>query len=250
MKFAALEEYLTDCIEGFFNKRFSGIVEPVELVFEIAREVYKQRRPDGKQYLAPNEYNIFLTADDYSRLISERVITLLDGTVRKEVIKRNLFLDGELSISLKKDPDLSGGFSLVSRFSPEGKNADAPKKIDDEDHTLVLTKQKFKPPLNLPAEQQFATISVIVGADTKAYAEIGAKKIFIGRQECSDFILTDDSVSRIHASIEYKNGRHFLRDEKSANGTFINGERIVAPTCLCVGDEMKFGETIVRYEVM
>ena len=52
------------------------------------------------------------------------------------------------------------------------------------------------------------------------------------------------------ASIEYKNGRHFLRDEKSANGTFINGERIVAPTCLCVGDEMKFGETIVRYEVM
>lgn len=60
----------------------------------------------------------------------------------------------------------------------------------------------------------------------------------------------DAGVSRRHAIISVREGGCVLEDLDSANGTFINGRRVLAqtPTAVHSGDEVKFGTLILRYE--
>src|SRR6266700_7456682 len=52
-------------------------------------------------------------------------------------------------------------------------------------------------------------------------------EITIGRAPNSDILLSKDKLtSRRHATVRYENGQYLLRDERSANGTFVNGEQL------------------------
>jgi pSer/pThr/pTyr-binding forkhead associated (FHA) protein/predicted protein tyrosine phosphatase len=49
----------------------------------------------------------------------------------------------------------------------------------------------------------------------------------IGRAPNSDVLLAKDKLtSRRHATVRYENGDYILRDERSANGTFVNGQQL------------------------
>ncbi|MGH2510119.1 MAG: FHA domain-containing protein, partial [Ktedonobacteraceae bacterium] len=53
----------------------------------------------------------------------------------------------------------------------------------------------------------------------------------IGRAPNSDILLSKDKLtSRRHATIRYENGTYFLQDERSANGTFVNGQQLEEKT--------------------
>lgn len=75
--------------------------------------------------------------------------------------------------------------------------------------------------------------------------ELDARSLLVGRENCS-LILTDDSVSRRHASIDWENGHHIVADLGSTNGTFVNESRI-ARRVLEVGDRVRFGKQIFKY---
>ena len=68
----------------------------------------------------------------------------------------------------------------------------------------------------------------------------------IGRVEGNDVVADDDSVSRRHAEIRKSGRGYVVRDLNSANGTYVNGERITeAP--LRPGDVIKFGVVEFSY---
>jgi len=79
-------------------------------------------------------------------------------------------------------------------------------------------------------------------------------EICLGRLDAAhgvfpDLDLTPDGglvagVSRRHAKICYQDGRFFLEDVGSANGTFVNGERLTPylPYPLQAGDELRVGQ--------
>src|SRR5260370_14884685 len=70
-------------------------------------------------------------------------------------------------------------------------------------------------------------------------------EISIGRAPNSDVLLSKDKLtSRRHATISYENGNYVLRDERSANGTFVNGQQIeeMTPRILQEGDHIGIGE--------
>jgi pSer/pThr/pTyr-binding forkhead associated (FHA) protein len=70
-------------------------------------------------------------------------------------------------------------------------------------------------------------------------------EITIGRAPTSDVLLSKDKLtSRRHATIHYENGNYVLRDERSANGTFVNGQQIeeMTPRTLQDGDHIGIGE--------
>lgn len=58
----------------------------------------------------------------------------------------------------------------------------------------------------------------------------------------------EKGVSRKHASIIRKDGSLYLVDRASANGTFLNGQRLVAnqPRVLRDGDDIRLGHLVVR----
>jgi pSer/pThr/pTyr-binding forkhead associated (FHA) protein len=62
----------------------------------------------------------------------------------------------------------------------------------------------------------------------------------VGRGEDCDLVLQDDHISRRHAELELHHGLVWLRDLGSANGTFVNGERVVGGCRLYHGDEVHF----------
>jgi FHA domain len=72
--------------------------------------------------------------------------------------------------------------------------------------------------------------------------------VTLGR-ETADIVIEDPEVSRRHASLDWNQGRPELSDLGSANGTFVNGERIDAPRELHDGDVVKLGRTTFAIEL-
>lgn len=73
--------------------------------------------------------------------------------------------------------------------------------------------------------------------------------VSIGRAAERDIPLpADTSVSRSHARVTYSDGRHFIADDGSSNGTFVNGGRVSDPRLLSSGDTIQLADTAFRYE--
>ena len=64
----------------------------------------------------------------------------------------------------------------------------------------------------------------------------------MGRSSDNDIHLSDSLVSRKHARIELQGGTYTIVDLDSANGTFVNGQRI-RQHALRSGDEIRMGNS-------
>jgi pSer/pThr/pTyr-binding forkhead associated (FHA) protein len=65
--------------------------------------------------------------------------------------------------------------------------------------------------------------------------------VVFGRARDCDCVLADSTVSRSHAAIRRDGERWFLRDLASANGTRLNGRRVVDEVEVRPGDRVGFG---------
>ena len=71
-------------------------------------------------------------------------------------------------------------------------------------------------------------------------------KVIIGRDSSCDIVLPLEHLSRRHVALEVRRGQLFVQDLDSANGTYLNGERVKeAP--LKAGDKLKLD--VVTFEV-
>lgn len=68
------------------------------------------------------------------------------------------------------------------------------------------------------------------------------EKITIGRGTQNDIILRDPYVSKKHAKIVEDEGKYFLEDLDSANGTYLNNQKVLDVTILKNGDRIKLGQ--------
>jgi pSer/pThr/pTyr-binding forkhead associated (FHA) protein len=66
--------------------------------------------------------------------------------------------------------------------------------------------------------------------------------VTIGRGEAADVSVDNVAVSRQHATIELRNGLHFLTDLRSVNGTFINGLRLEGTIPVTETDRIEIGK--------
>jgi len=68
-------------------------------------------------------------------------------------------------------------------------------------------------------------------------------------QGTADLILSDRSVSRLHAGLIEENGHVYLQDYNSTNGTFINGVQLMGEerVMLSAEDEVSIGKVCLEY---
>ena len=75
------------------------------------------------------------------------------------------------------------------------------------------------------------------------------QELSIGSSRWADLSLTDSKLSSLHMQLSIMSGECWLRDLRSANGTFVNGTRITA-TEICDGDVIQSGDVKIRVSLI
>jgi hypothetical protein len=70
----------------------------------------------------------------------------------------------------------------------------------------------------------------------------------IGRSKESDVQIEDRYASGVHARVFSREGRHFVEDMDSTNGTLLNGATLKGEAELIDGDVVRIGDTEFRFE--
>jgi hypothetical protein len=97
------------------------------------------------------------------------------------------------------------------------------------------------------ADRKGARLRIVDPADHRGETYPLGDELTVGRGGGCGIVLTADQfVSTVHARV-YRRGEDLLvEDLGSRNGTFVNGERVVAPTRVKRGDRVQFGETVAE----
>lgn len=95
-----------------------------------------------------------------------------------------------------------------------------------------------------------ARLSVIEGKARIETLELGGQRTYsIGRRSRNDLSIRSRNVSRYHCRIEHDGEFFWLVDNESANGTFVNGEK-VQRYMLQDGDLLKVGQCTVVFHLV
>lgn len=117
----------------------------------------------------------------------------------------------------------------------------------DED-TQVTTRINMKeldsllPSRQLPAEQGTKTQLIMLTGAEAGKIHVLSKNELLGRDIKANLRVSDTTVSRQHARIaEDPNGRYYIEDLGSQNGTWVNGIPVMKTAELKVGDKVRVG---------
>jgi uncharacterized protein (TIGR02996 family) len=66
-------------------------------------------------------------------------------------------------------------------------------------------------------------------------------EVMFGRVSGNDVVLASSAVSKRHARLVLKDGKHIIVDLKSTNGTFVNNRRLASPLVITETDHIHIG---------
>ncbi len=75
-------------------------------------------------------------------------------------------------------------------------------------------------------------------------------RLKIGKDQSNEIVLDDPEVSDEHVLIFCKDNQILLQDELSANGTFVNGNKVDSRIELKDNDEIKVGKTSFKIKII
>lgn len=77
------------------------------------------------------------------------------------------------------------------------------------------------------------------------------KAIIVGRKKelCDIALDYEKSISGRHCEISVREGRFFVKDLQSSNGTYLNGSKVLTETEIFSGNKLKLGRLEMRFEV-
>lgn len=90
------------------------------------------------------------------------------------------------------------------------------------------------------------SLRIIKGRNIGTRCTMVGEKLTIGRRR-ADLVLPDPEVSSTHAEIVRTGNTYQLKDLKSTNGTFLNGQP-VDTSLLRSGDEISIGQSVLMWE--
>jgi hypothetical protein len=82
----------------------------------------------------------------------------------------------------------------------------------------------------------------LTGVQKGRKAKMLGDSLVLGSGKGAHVVLSEEGVSRIHAEIFYADQTYSIRDLGSANGTYVNGQRIDAPQVLYQKDKITLGK--------
>jgi pSer/pThr/pTyr-binding forkhead associated (FHA) protein len=95
-----------------------------------------------------------------------------------------------------------------------------------------------------------AILTVTAGPDMGFKFRVKPAEITrLGRETDNEVVLDDPATSRHHAQIQFHDGRYVLTDLGSANGTYVNDQRVNAHP-LSDGDRIRVGQNVLLTSIV
>jgi len=91
-----------------------------------------------------------------------------------------------------------------------------------------------------------ASLEVVKGAEPGRVLPLAGATATLGRAPGNTLVLEDAAISRQHARIFVREGRHWIADLNSSHGTLVNGAKVTLHA-LAEGDVVQLGATLLRY---
>ncbi|MFT4989526.1 MAG: hypothetical protein ACI9BK_002301 [Acidimicrobiales bacterium] len=212
------ERRLEHLVEGTFARVFKTGLNPIEIGRRIVREIDANQSVAVDGALAvPNHYWVYISTADYERFqeVETPLTNELIEAARTHITDENYRVLGPASVVLVEAPEY-----------PEG--------------TLQVQAQW--------RESAATPMSAELIMETGEQITIGDSAFSVGRLPNCSLILSDENVSRNHATIQRVPGGWTLTDHGSTNGTTVNGAP-VTEVQLQLGDQIVFGATPATFQV-
>jgi Inner membrane component of T3SS, cytoplasmic domain len=129
----------------------------------------------------------------------------------------------------------------VIRSDLFGRTVAAPEALPQELETRPAGQRRGRRQRGQPR-----VLSITEGGQAGLSAELAGGVVMIGRGADCQLILDDDYVSTRHARVATSENGVYIEDLGSTNGTYLNGQRITAPTTISLDDTIRIGKTILR----
>lgn len=188
------EKALERIVTGAFSKTFKSELQPIEIASAIRAEMdSKASIVSRDRILAPNTFNVRLSAADFQRMraLGANLVSELTALTQTHAQKQGFQFGAALDIKLIEDGSLNLGQIVVSSTTEEIAVRWVPQ--------LELNGRLFS----------LATARTSVGRDAGA-----------------DIQIDDSGLSRKHFEILWDGAKAGIRDLGSTNGTIVDGRSI------------------------
>jgi serine phosphatase RsbU (regulator of sigma subunit) len=119
----------------------------------------------------------------------------------------------------------------------------------EEDVERTTTHARIPRPATVAARDEIGHYLVLLeGAEPGRRVLLGTAPLTIGRDAARDVVLADPDVSRLHARVWVGGDQVFVEDQRSTNGTFIDGQVAIGPTELADGSLLTVGQQVLKLE--
>ncbi len=244
-----IEEMVARVLEGTTARLFRVRLQPVQIAKRVIRAMEANQTVSFNRTFAPNSYLVSLSGTDHAQFerfqrslerdlaeavlaaARERGLTLLTFP-RVEIERSRAVAPGEVRVSCALVDET--GEEMAEDHPALRQLASARTQVLDRDKLLAVQPKAPKAALEVVGEER----RIALGAGTFS----------IGRSPESEIVLDDRRISRRHAEIRLRLGRHTLYDLGSTNGTFVNGKR-VTEVALSEGDRITLGAATLVYRL-
>jgi serine phosphatase RsbU (regulator of sigma subunit) len=118
---------------------------------------------------------------------------------------------------------------------------------DDENTTVITRVQAPSPESAQPGEIGHYLV-MIAGGEPGRRLLLRPTPLSIGRDSTRDLVLVDQDVSRFHVAVWLDGDRVMVEDQRSTNGTCVDGKPVVGPAVLVEGGLLQVGHHVLRLE--
>ena len=211
------EKALERIVTGAFSKTFKSELQPIEIASAIRAEMdSKASIVSRDRILAPNTFNVRLSAADFQRMraLGANLVSELTALTQTHAQKQGFQFGAALDIKLIEDGSLNLGQIVVSSTTEEIAVRWVPQ--------LELNGRLFS----------LATARTSVGRDASA-----------------DIQIDDSGLSRKHFEILWDGAKAGIRDLGSTNGTIVDG-RAITEAPLQNESQISAGRSVFTFRIV
>ncbi|GAB6137431.1 FHA domain-containing protein [Halanaerobaculum tunisiense] len=235
-------------VKGFFgaNEQESLLDR---IVTKIATEMKSKSRRGKQGAYVPDYYQIYLRPSELE-LVDQQLKKEIKLLIEERIIDHQFDLRNELQLKFEVTTEISTPY-ITSDFrlelgtenrviTQETKMFQGVKDRRDSDQEINSTIQVT------PVSKNQAYLKLLGTDKIEASFQLKSIETNIGRQSSNEIVISDPSVSRVHAQIINKKYYYLIRDLNSTNGVVVNG-KFVTEKQLANQDQIRLGEAVLKF---